>query len=161
MLSRTDYRVPLFWVDWLADAGSLTGRLLQASNGDLKVKVVSQRLAVPTLSERCMLGLKEKRCAMIREVVLYGAGQPWVYARSILPLATLTGRLRKLRRLDSRPLGALLFSDPTMRREPVQFTSFHSNAGRPIWGRRSVFRLDNKPLLVAEFFLPTFKPLTP
>jgi chorismate-pyruvate lyase len=27
-----------------------------------------------------------------------------------------------------------------------------------LWARRSVFLLENKPLLVAEIFLPTFKP---
>jgi len=168
MLSKTDYRLPLFWRDWLSDAGSLTERLLEASNGDLSVSVLNQGLDVPSLSERQVLGLSDRRRAMVREVVLYGAGQPWVFARSVLPLTTLTGRLRKLRQLDNQPLGALLFKDPTMRREPVQVACINTNgqalpsqiisADQSFWGRRSVFRLDQKPLLVAEFFLPTFKP---
>ena len=105
---------------------------------------------------------------MVREVVLYGNAQPWVFARSILPLSTLTGRLRKLRQLSNQPLGELLFKDPSMCREPVQYARF--DAGNNLlpqstvsmdqvsWGRRSVFRLDNKPLLVAEVFLPDFNP---
>jgi chorismate--pyruvate lyase len=115
---------------------------------------------VPKFSERQLLALGDRRRALVREVILYGAGQPWVYARSVLPLTTLTGRLRKLRQLSNQPLGELLFKDPTMRREPVQFASFSaaSNSDKAIWGRRSIFTLDNKPLLVAEVFLPDFNP---
>ena len=166
MLSDTDYQVPPCWRDWLADSGSLTARLLKLSSGDLLVKVINQGLAVPKCSEQRALNLSPRRRALIREVILYGGGKPWVYARSVLPLTTLTGRLRKLRHLDSRPLGALLFKDPNMRREPVQVARFKKdsspelvgNTEHSVWGRRSVFRLDNKPLLVSEVFLPTFNP---
>ena len=100
---------------------------------------------------------------------MFGRGVPWVYARSVIPLQTLTGRLRKLRHLDSRPLGALLFSDPTMRREPLEWACIPADTNQsltsklppfdqPIWGRRSVFTLSAKPLLVCEMFLPDFKP---
>lgn len=167
VLSQTDYRVPKVWRDWLFDAGSLTQRLLDASGGELSVNVIKQQLQVPSLSERNALGLPDRQQAMIREVLLCGGCQPWVYARSVMPLSTLSGRLRKLRQLDNQPLGALLFKDPTMTREPVEVACINSdnnqlpcrliNGESSIWGRRSVFRLDQKPLLVAEFFLPTFK----
>jgi len=135
------------------------------------VEVISQTVEVPRLSERQALGLGGRKRAMIREVILYGAGQPWVYARSVLPLSTLTGRLRKLRQLDNQPLGALLFKDPRMSREPVQIADFNASTkhllplvngtDKAVWGRRSVFRLDNKPLLVSEVFLPKFKAYNP
>lgn len=167
MLSKADSRVPIGWRDWLADAGSLTERLMQASDGDLRVTVLKQGLEVPRFSERRLLGLADRKRAMVREVVLYGNAQPWVFARSILPLTTLTGRLKKLRQLSNQPLGELLFKDPSMRRDPVQFACFDAgnrllppsvcSIDRASWGRRSVFRLDNKPLLVAEVFLPQFK----
>jgi chorismate--pyruvate lyase len=107
--------------------------------------------------------------ALVREVLLFGRGVPWVYARSGIPMQTLTGRLRKLRHLDNRPLGALLFSDPTMSREPLEWAKIPAYSSssltsklpvydQPIWGRRSVFRLSAKPLLVCEMFLPEFKP---
>jgi chorismate--pyruvate lyase len=167
ILSQTDYRVPKLWRDWLFDAGSLTQRLLDASGGDLSVNVIKQQFQVPSLSERHALGLPDRQQAMIREVMLCGAGQAWVFARSVLPLSTLSGRLRKLRQLDNQPLGALLFKDPTMTREPVEVACVNADNKRlprgsywddGIWGRRSVFRLDTKPLLVAEFFLPSFDP---
>ena len=168
MQSKSDGRVPISWRDWLADAGSLTQRLLDISDGDLSVSVLKQCFEVPRFSERQLLGLVDRRRAMVREVVLYGNAKPWVFARSILPLSTLTGRLRKLRQLSDQPLGELLFKDPSMRREPVQYARFDVgnnllpqstvSMDQVSWGRRSVFRLDNKPLLVAEVFLPDFNP---
>jgi len=166
MISVSDYTVPGQWRLWLSDTGSLTQRLIDACNGELTVQVLRQNLGVPRLSERRALGLPQRRQALIREVILLGGGIPWVYARSIIPLSTLTGRLRRLRQLDNRPLGALLFSEPSMCREPVEIACYTS-AQMPtalaakqstMWGRRSVFRLHNKPLLVSEIFLPDFKP---
>jgi len=167
MLSNADYQIPTIWHSWLSDTGSLTDRLLTLSQGDLRVKIINQRLQRPRLSERQKLCLDNRALALVREVILYGLNQPWVYARSVLPLTTMTGRLRKLRQLDNRPLGALLFNDPSMTREPVQVACFKSipllNRAQldasvsPLWGRRSVFRLDKKPLLVSEIFLHPFK----
>jgi len=158
--------VPPFWRDWLMDSGSLTQRLLDASDGQFKVEVLSQSLQRPSLSERRALSLPEHRLALVREVILMGRGVPWVFARSVIPLQTLTGRLRKLRHLDSSPLGALLFSDPSMTREPLQWACIEPNGqpltaqiedlDKPVWGRRSVFKLSAKPLLVCEVFLPSF-----
>lgn len=168
MVSKSDHMIPDQWRDWLSDTGSLTQRLLDASDGKLSVQIIRQCLDAPRLSERLALGLAPRRLALIREVILLGDGVPWVYARSVLPMATLTGSLRKLRRLDNRPLGALLFQSPSMTREPVE-VACHTSANAklpvvlghidtPLWGRRSVFRLNRKPLLVSEIFLPDFKP---
>ena len=168
MVSKSDRMIPDQWRDWLSDTGSLTQRLLDASDGKLSVQIIRQCLDAPRLSERLALGLAPRRLALIREVILLGDGVPWVYARSVLPMTTLTGSLRKLRRLDNRPLGALLFQSPSMTRELVE-VACHTSANAklpvvlghidtPLWGRRSVFRLNRKPLLVSEIFLPDFKP---
>ena len=158
--------VPAELRDWLLDRGSLTNRLLEASAGQLKVQVLSQSLRRPSLSERRALSLPEHRLALVREVLLIGRGVPWVFARSVIPLQTLTGRLRKLRHLDTKPLGALLFSDPAMTREPLEWACIEpngralaqqlNNINARLWGRRSVFKLSAKPLLVCEVFLPSF-----
>jgi chorismate--pyruvate lyase len=164
--AASDTQMPAFWRDWLMDRGSLTERLLDASDGQFKVQVLNQSLQRPSLSERRALSLPEHRLALVREVILSGRGLPWVFARSVIPLQTLTGRLRKLRHLDSRPLGALLFSDPSMGREPLQWACIEPNGqslseqlaplDKRAWGRRSVFKLSGKPLLVCEVFLPSF-----
>lgn len=153
---------------WLLDRGSLTQRLIDASGGEFRVEVLSQHMALPLLSEANALGLPTRQRAVVREVILYGGGEPWVYARSIIPVKTLTGRLRSLRTLYNRPLGALLFNDKTMQRGDIEITCMntesHLQPSLPqdikgtVWGRRSVFYLDQKPLLVSEMFLPKFKP---
>ncbi len=162
-------RVPEALRDWLLDSGSLTRRLQQLSDRQLRVEVLNQSVQLPRFSERRALAMAPRQVALIREVLLFGRGEPWVYARSVIPLQTLTGRLRKLRHLDNRPLGALLFSDPSMSREPLEWVCIPAcnrqalnpklpAFDQPIWGRRSVFKLSAKPLLVCEIFLPDFKP---
>jgi len=153
---------------WLLDRGSLTQRLIDASDGEFRVEVLNQCMELPLLSEARALGIPARQRALVREVILYGCNEPWVYARSIIPVKTLSGRLKSLRTLDNRPLGALLFNDKTMQRGDIEIacmnTESHLQPNLPqnikgtIWGRRSVFYLDQKPLLVSEMFLPGFKP---
>ena len=149
--------------DWLLDRSSLTRRLQRHSGGDFAVTVLSQRWARPRLDEAQALGIPPQQYALLREVILHGRGQPWVYARSVLPLAVLDGSLRFLRRLDNRPLGALLFGNPAIRRGPVVLQRWpqallppgQQQAGAaPLWGRYSVFSLDAHGILVSEVFLP-------
>ncbi|WP_341938128.1 chorismate--pyruvate lyase family protein [Marinimicrobium sp. C2-29] len=150
---------------WLLDQGSLTAKLVRESRGDFRVSVRRQGLARPRLSERRALGLGAGRWALVREVVLWGEGQPWVFARSVIPLTSLTGRLRQLRRLQTRPLGGFLFAQPDLERGPIELSRMTPrNSSVPaslqgeeaLWGRRSIFRLEARPLLVSEVFLPAF-----
>lgn len=154
------------WRSWLLDQGSLTKRLINASNGAFQVRKLFQGWQRPTCSEAQCLGLKPRQLAVVREVELLCNGEPWVYARSVFPQQTLTGRLRSLKKLDTRPLGALLFSDPTMERTHFEIAAlsntrlknyFSDQSANFAWGRRSLFFLDEKPLLVAEIFLPALE----
>lgn len=145
---------PQLWRSWLTDSGSLTQRLVKLSRGDFRVDVVRQGWTRPTRSEAKALGMNSRQFALVREVQLIGKGQPWVYARSIIPAQTLTGAQRQLRMLGNRSLGTLLFTDPTMRRGPLQISSLRLTDKRKVWARRSVFYLSEKPLLVSEVFLP-------
>ena len=154
------------WRSWLLDQGSLTKRLIQASGGDFQVRKLFQGWQRPTRSEAQCLGLEPRQLALVREVELICKGVPWVYARSVFPQHTLTGRLRSLKKLDTRPLGALLFSNPTMERTHFEIAAlsnkrlqnyFSEQSEGFAWGRRSLFFLDEKPLLVAEIFLPALE----
>lgn len=155
--------------NWLLDRGSLTQRLTDLSGGEFRVEILNQQMEFPTLSDIKILGTPYRQKALVREVILYGCNEPWVYARSVIPVKTLTGRLRCLRKLDNRPLGALLFRDTSMQRGDMEIACIPSRSCRlshqlslgekdSLWGRRSVFYLDSKPLLVSEMFLPRFKP---
>ncbi len=145
---------------WLFDEDSLTRRLVAASHGDFAVQVRRQWWGRARPDEARLLGIAPRHACRLREVLLLGQGQPWVFARSVLPDASLTGRSRFLRRLQSRPLGALLFQSPGTVRTRVEYAPFAGSGfpGNPdggvVWGRRSVFLFQDKPLLVGEYFLP-------
>ncbi|MFW1678631.1 chorismate--pyruvate lyase family protein [Pontibacter sp. JAM-7] len=143
---------PHYWQGWLMDSSSLTQRLVRLSQGDFEVRVIRQQWGRPTRSEAQALGMRSRQVALIREVQLLGQGQPWVYARSLIPAKTLTGAQRRLRHLGNRSLGSLLFSTPGMRRGPLQICRIPMDDS-PLWARRSVFYLQEKPLLVCEVFL--------
>ena len=164
------HEVPAGLLDWLLDPASLTRRLQQACCGEFRVRLLEQGWGRPNPDECRTLRMRRGERAILRQVHLLCGEVPWVYARTAIPAGTLRGRHRQLGRLGTRPLGAVLFADPSMEREPVQLARIDRGlrlyadatrglAHRPpaIWGRRSVFRLGGKPLLVAEIFLPQFE----
>lgn len=151
--------LPREWRNWVLDNGSLTKRLIKVSQGDFKVRVVFQGWAYPSCDEARVLGIPDRCKALIREVELLCFGKPWVCARSVIPNSTLTGHERQLKHLGTRPLGAYLFKSRTMQRKAIEVASLSVDVEKlssqtPMYGRRSVFLLHNKPLLVSELFLP-------
>ncbi|MDH3342446.1 MAG: chorismate lyase [Gammaproteobacteria bacterium] len=156
-------KLPLAVAAWLFDASSLTARLIRYSSGDFHVEVLSQEVRRPTWDEAKVLNIKQNRSALIRQVRLCCHNKAVVYARTVIPLSTLTGAERSYGNLGSRPLGAMLFADQTMRRQEVEVTTLLPGTalyektganGGVIWGRRSVFYVGGKPLLVSEYYLP-------
>jgi chorismate lyase len=155
---------------WLLAEGSLTQLLIAASAGDFRVERVLQEWQRPTLSEARLLQIDSSQYALIREVILWGCGQPWVYARSVIPAHSLRGDLRRLRKLRNSSLGALLFRYPQLQRTPFELalisasalpavlqsdtTALRSNA--TLWARRSRFAIDDRALIVGEIFLEGF-----
>ena len=121
-------------------------------------------------NEAQILGMSMNGHALVRQVQLLCKDVPWVYARTVIPRGTLTGRQRRLAHLKSRSLGAMLFADPSMRRGELQLARLTARdklhaivvqhldqSPAEMWGRRSVFTLANKPLLVSEIFLPVME----
>ena len=106
--------------------------------------------------------LEDTHSALVRKVLLCCNDQPLVYARTVIPVTTIQGAQRRYANMGNRPLGAMLFADRTMRREAVEVAMLpatdvanqYTSINEPIWGRRSVFRVSGKPLLVNEYFLP-------
>ena len=105
--------------------------------------------------------------AFIREVELHCGSRSWVFARTLIPATTLRGGARRLAHLRNRPLGAVLFADPKVLRGELEVAELlprhllFRNAVRQLesppdslWGRRRLFYMDEKPLLVNEIFLP-------
>ena len=159
-----NHSVPDAVADLLYDSASLTARLIRKCAGRFHVEVLSERRITVTPDEMRALRLPFRRRALVREVLLRCDRQAWVYARTVIPLHSLQGPLRRLTRLGNRPLGAVLFADPGMRREEMEVTrvspdhacysGLRHGGEEVVWGRRSVFRINRRPLLVSEFFLP-------
>lgn len=151
---------------WLLDEASLTQRLVKASQGEFEVRLQGQFWALPMASERQALDLSPRSMTLVRETLLVGRQQPWVYARSIIPATSLVGKNRSLRALGNRSLGSWLFQQPGMSRSPFA-VALLAPANSPVpselqqqqslWGRRSVFQVNGAPLLVCEIFLPQFR----
>ena len=151
----------------MLDNASLTSRLRGFCRGEFSVQVISQQSSPPLYDERVALGMCRAESSLIREVFLCCDAIPFVFARTIIPARTLRGGGRRLARLGSRPLGALLFADPKAGRESMQVASLNSRhilyhkalqgaekSSPLLWARRTRFSYYSSPLLVNEIFLP-------
>ena len=151
---------------WLVDGGSLTRRL-QRRYPDFAVEPVRLLDRRPQLDEAQLLCVPARRLALLREVRLVGAGQPAVFAHSILPHKSLRGPWLGLMHLGNKPLGGQLFADPRVVRTPLEYKKLHRHhplfrkatahlkvLPQATWARRSVFSLGCAAILVTEVFLP-------
>lgn len=151
---------------WLRDRGSLTKRI-QLRCDEFSVRNVSCSLSRIAQDESAVLDIANQRLAWSREVFLCANGTPVVFAHSACPAKHLNGAWHRLRDLGNRPLGALLFADPKIARQPLRYKALHAHhplyrratdglSAPPerLWARRSLFYLYNAPLLVTEVFLP-------
>jgi len=162
------YKLPAGLRPWLVDAGSLTARLRQRCER-FSVRVLRQGPGTAFVDEAVRLQLRRGERVWVREVALLADYRPVVFARSVLPHDSVRGAWNVFHGMGERPLGALLFSEPRIRRDPLSFgcldrrdARYHSALAATgecewpaaLWGRRSVFSLHGKPLLVTEIFLP-------
>ena len=152
---------------WLLDDGSLTGRLIEQGRGRLQVRRLYQGWEVPLPSEQALLDIPHRQVAIVREVVLLQGPHTVVFARSVLPISSLTGSLAHLRRLRNKPLGAILFGNAGMRRSPFELTRLGGDSDylpralrqtEDAWARRSRFTIEGRSVMVSEVFLRHFKP---
>ena len=117
--------------------------------------------------ESALLGIAPRQLAYSREVVLYADHQPVVFAHSTLAAEHLRSTWAEVRMLGSKPLGALLFAHPLVKRKSLHYKALRNthplyqraaavlNDPPPrLWARRSLFYLHAAPLLVTEVFLP-------
>jgi chorismate--pyruvate lyase len=154
---------------WLLDDSSLTLRLIEMNLGEFRVQRLYQGWQLPLLSESTLLGAPPRQRALVREVGLMLANQTVVFARSVFPIASLSGDLTRLRYLQNRSLGAILFKHPAMHRSPFELARMPGNSDYlprqlrqdpPAWGRRSRFVIGGRSVMVSEVFLQGFTPWT-
>lgn len=160
--------MPTALASWLTDSGSLTQRLQIHNHADFSVQLLSTYWMKPLPDECLSLDTPLTEMAYQREVKLMDGEQANVYARTVIPLATFQAMKHRFNTLGNRPLGDLLFTDPSVKRGKIEIACLKpgqylyemavlDEAIRPerLWGRRSHFYLSGKKLLVNEIFLPT------
>lgn len=155
---------------WLLDPNSLTARL-KSHCQQFNVELLGQRIEACQKNEATAL-IPTGEPVLVREVLLFCDHKAQVFARSLLPLSSLTGAEQALANLGTKPLGEVLFNNPLLQRQTIEVAEFDSASavmkmvkklaladnfplvGKNLWGRRSLFVLEGKPLMVAEVFLP-------
>jgi len=150
---------------WLREPGLLTDRLRACCDGQTGLAIVAQSEA-PLAAEDAIVLKASGNAAFVREIELTCDGRAWVFAQTLVPLATLA-RQRWLTSLGSAALGERLAAIPGLTRGPLEFAQLapgdrlyqRALRDRPdppplLWARRSWFEIDGDRLLVQEIFLP-------
>lgn len=147
--------------EWLLATGSLTQKLRSCCQ-HFEVKVLGEHLTTPLAGE-----CPHQHRVWVREVLLCLDGEPWVFARTLIPEVLTTFHQHNFKALGTRPLGELLFSSNDIvpgKIEVAEFescsklaqlaTSLSQEVNTPLWGRRRYFNLANQDIIVSEIFLP-------
>ena len=138
-------QIPLTVQSWLFEKGSLTARLKQVCQ-QFDVKVQSEKWIEKTFeNETALLSEGVYWC---REVVLHGDGKPWVAARTLISKDLLI-HYQSLFTLGDKPIGEWLFS-LSAQRIGIQWAKDPESG---LYARRSLFLVQEMPLLISELFL--------
>lgn len=158
-------RITSSLLPWLFEQGSLTQKL-KTHCQHLTVKVLAKQQRWLTDIELQTMSCCQQR-VHVREVLLFCDGQPWVYAQTLIPLEQVPKNIKPLIDLGASSLGEIIFNLPEVQRGEIEVSCFEPDSCvyqlvthlqqasvEHLWGRRSVFRVDQYPLMVTEIFLP-------
>lgn len=159
------HQIPETVQSWIYEAGSLTQRLRDLYGDAFTVEILFHEWQKPFMSERLVLSLPQHQSTLVREVLLSAGDKPLILARTIIPVKTLKGAQRNLSRLGNRPLGEVIFSYPKLQRLEMDVSCVKTSnwteqlkdkirINEPVWGRRTVYAIKHREMLVNEFFLP-------
>lgn len=137
---------------WLTTPGLLTERVRASVGPRFRLRVLDER---------------RTRDDFVRRIELGRDGEPWIYAETTVPAATLVQH-PWLSMIGSRSLGEVLAENSArIRRSDFEFANLDYReplaaralelAGlpaQPLWARRSTMSVEGAPLAVCEVFLP-------
>nr|WP_276807752.1 chorismate lyase [Castellaniella defragrans] len=149
---------------WLRRPGALTAGLRRL--GEVRLAVRREAVEALTPGWAAEAGLPAGAPVWWREILMTIDGVPAVQACSFTPLRASLGVWQAMRGLGQRPLADILYRDPRIARSGFRFgrlrvrradgTWTGAATGAAILARHSVFVRLGQPLLVAEYFLPSF-----
>lgn len=141
---------------------SLTQLCLQKCQYEFQVKTLQQHHARANLDESMLLKRPQRERCFIRRVVLCCGPHVILYARTVIPQRTISGRRRRFLHLGNKSLGAFLFRFHNLQRYAAQYRIFTADAfpqwspypvEHDIYARRHAYRIYRHPLLVTECFM--------
>lgn len=150
---------------WLSYPGSFMERLLEHGVTDAGIQVVFEKFAQATEIEKHYLQLEDAEETWIREVIISSPLTIWMFARTIIPKKTLTGREKELQLLETRSLGSFLFQDKNLQRSAFEFSLIEKNSvdyqkisnyvpirDQALSSRHSLFITHGKKIFLQEVF---------
>lgn len=158
---------PAAWLlPWLTHQTSITEKL-EAVVDNVRLQRLSQCWMTPTWWDKYMLSIGEARM-IAREVIMWAGESPCWYARTTIPESTYQADIALFKRLDTEPLGHLIFQGNRVERQTSQYypidercIEFHwikdsMRLGADIlWARITTLKLyDDHPFYLMEIFLP-------
>lgn len=134
---------------WLLEKGPITKRI--SKNYEFELNLLKDDIASINQEERDFL-CHDGRDIKVREVILLGDRSPLVYAKSLIPCATIKYGFAKLGKLGTKPLGDILFEKEIFFKTNVIYAEFSYNENN-FWGRKTRYLVKDLPLSVMEVFL--------
>ncbi|MGX2950608.1 chorismate--pyruvate lyase family protein [Ursidibacter sp. B-7004-1] len=136
--------------DWLSYSDSLTQKL-QSICDELKVEITQQGWQA-VRSSQAFAKNDENHTAWLREVILKGDKQDWIFAQTILPKQTIEMVANPVLELGENPIGLWLFP---LQPERISL-EWCFDSETKLYARRSLLSLKGYPLAIYELFLPQF-----
>jgi chorismate--pyruvate lyase len=134
---------------WLLEQGPITKRI--KSMKEFRLELIQDKLSDVNEDEILFLNIHTKEIR-VREVILYGNENPMVFARTIIPIATIEKGLKELGTLGNKPLGDILFEKDIFSKNDIVFATFYDGKSL-FWGRKIKYTVKDQPFSVMEVFL--------
>ncbi|QEH22259.1 chorismate--pyruvate lyase family protein [Histophilus somni] len=152
-LSSTKWQNDIFTLspqkqDWLLHQGSLTRKLQQYCQ-QLKVEIVAEKW----VSDMSFGFTGHHEPIWLREVILKGDEQAWIFAQTRLPQSTIENVAPDIINVGSTPIGLWLFPQQPKRKT----LEWIYDTATGLYARRSVLLLNQYPIEIKELFLQDFK----
>lgn len=145
---------------------SMTQLIQDSCFGKFNVELISESWEHALDDETTFLSLPQDESTFIRKSLLKCDDKVLIFARTVIPEKTLSGKNQKLTSMGDKPLGNFLFNDKTTYRSDMRYAKIpvncklYSEATKDmkitseLWGRQSLVYIEQRPLTITEIFLP-------
>ncbi len=138
---------------WLLEKGSLS-RLLETHCQVLSVDLLHNKVVKAEKLNSQEVELLQREPCLLRKVVLRGDGCPWVLGRTLIPNSSMEDHEFDFTMQGEKPLGLTIFTSDDIKRDSLQVAWLKTSDG-DFLARRSRLWVNQKPMLIAELFLPS------